>query len=370
MIESVYGVDTQGEIDCRVNKYTLKCLKITLVALWAIWIANVLNIFIIDTELLSQGVLGASIVIAAAIVFGKVSDLHKPWVKYVLLFNMILAITILGITLTYHTVLLSVLPLLVATQYTSNRMIVYTYLLSIVSIFSSVVGGYFWGLCDANMQIITTQRASYYLDAATSTMQFQASNTNPWYTLIMYYVIPRCILLLLLLPVIQSISSNLLGYAEYAGDMKRLSEIDEMTGLYNKNKFLQMVEKSYSKFERVCVVFWDVNNLKRINDTLGHDQGDFVITNVGNMILGLSAENRKAYRLGGDEFVMVMENPKDGELEEVLKKWEEIVKVWRSLAKIEISVALGYDFGAGKDIDNIIKNADKKMYLKKQEQKS
>ena len=45
-------------------------------------------------------------------------------------------------------------------------------------------------------------------------------------------------------------------------------------------------------------------------------------------------------------------------MEEVLKKWEEIVKVWRSLAKIEISVALGYDFGAGKDIDNIIKNAD------------
>lgn len=369
-MKNAYQEYNQSEIDYRVNKYTLRCLTITVIGMILVWIANVLNIFIVNMELLSRGIfLGASVTLIT-VGIGKHVDLHKSWVKYFLVFGTMVAVTIVGITLTYHTVLFSVFPLLLATQYMDKKMIVYTYLLSVASIFAIVLGGYFWGLCDANMLILTTERTDFYRNQAAGTIQFEAGNTNPWYTLTMYYVIPRCALLLTLLPVIQSISSNVMGYAAYAGSMKRLSERDEMTGLYNKNKFLHMIKGSYPKEQSVGVIFWDVNNLKETNDNLGHDQGDLIITTVAHIIMKLTDINKKAYRIGGDEFVMVVENPGENEIEEMLERWEEELERKASHLQKEISVAIGYAVGDGKDIEDIVKEADQNMYQRKREQKA
>lgn len=370
MWKNVYSEYDQSKIDYRVNKYTIKCLTVTVIGMLAMWLANVLNIFIVNMELLSKGIFLAAITVFITIVIGKCVDLHKPWVKYFLIFNTVVAITILGITLTYHTVLLSVLPLLLASQYTNGKMIIYTYLLSVVSVFAIVMGGYFWGLCDANMLTLTTNPMSYYINQATEGIYFENINSNPWYTLILYFVIPRCILLLLMLPVIRSISANILDYVVYAGSMKRLSERDEMTGLYNKNKFLHMIKESYSKLNSVGVIFLDVNNLKEVNDNLGHDQGDFVISKVAHMIMGLTNERRKAYRTGGDEFIMIIENPVESEIEQILQKMSEDVKKDTLFQQMEFSVAMGWACGKGTDIDDIVKEADQKMYLKKHEQKA
>lgn len=360
-----FGGYHQSEIDYKVNRYTLRCLVFTLASTAVIWIANVCDIFIVNNELLSTGFSIATIIIVLTLMMGRIVDLHKPWVKYILLFNTTLAITVDGATLSYHAVLLSVLPLLLATQYTSKKVLVYTYILSILSTFASVMGGYFWGLCDANMLLLTVEKTEYYINQANGMVQIDISNFNPWYTLPLYYVVPRSIILLCLLPVIQSISRNIMGYAEYAVSMKQLSEKDEMTGLYNKNKYLKMMEKTYPKLESVGVIFWDVNNLKVINDTMGHAQGDYIITLVSGMIKELTDSRKRAYRIGGDEFVMVIENPNKGELDEVIRRWGEILEQRKTFSKIEISVAMGVAWGSGKDIADVEKQADEAMYQQK-----
>lgn len=369
MSKNTYSEYEQSRIDYRVNKYTLKCLAVTFIGMIAIWLANVAHIFIVNMELLSEGIFCGCVIVFITFLFGKCVDLHKPWVKYILVFNTIVAITILGVTLTYHTVLISVFPLLIAAQYSDKKMIIYTYILSIVSVFVIVTGGYFFGLCDANMLTLTTEPTAYYRNHATGELRIQISNSNPWYTLIVYYVVPRCVILLLMLPVVQNISENILEYAAYAGRMKRRSERDEMTGLYNRNKFLRMVKEEYPKVERVSAIFWDVNNLKDVNDNLGHDKGDFVICEVAQVIMALTDTDRKAYRTGGDEFVMIVENPSEGEVEELLFKWERKIKQKSSSINMELSIAIGCASGNGGDIDAIIKEADQKMYLKKHEQK-
>lgn len=360
----------QSDLDYRVNKYTIKCLKITLGVMALMWLANVLNIFIVDIKLMSTGVLIASIPIVGTLLLAKFVDLHKHWVKYVVIFLTVLAITILGVTLTYNVVLLSVLPLLLATQYSNKRIIVYTYILTIISIYITVMGGYFWGLCDANMLALTTTQTNQYFDMATNSIHFETANSNPWIALPLYYVLPRCMILLMLLPVIQSISANIMDYAEYAASMKQRSETDEMTGLYNKNKYLQMKTEYYSKIDLVGVIFWDVNNLKQTNDTLGHEEGDSLISTTAHMIKKLNDANRKAYRIGGDEFVMVVSNPAEGEMQEILDKWNIMVERMAGDSAIPYSVAIGMAIGKGKNIEDVVKQADDQMYRKKTEQKS
>lgn len=355
----------RSDIDFKVNKYTLRCLAFTLVSMGVIWIANICDIFIVNNELLSTGFTYATTIIVFTLILGRAVDLHKPWVKYVLLFTTTLAITVVGATLSYHAVLLIVLPVLLAAQYTSRKVLAYTYILSILGIFASVMGGYFQGLCDANMLLLTVEKTEYYINQFSGMVEIPINNTNPWYTLPLYYVIPRSILLLCLLPVIQSISKNIMGYAEYAVSMKQLSERDEMTGLYNKNKYLEMMEKVYPKLDTVGVIFWDVNNLKRINDTMGHAQGDYIIASVSGIIKELTDNRKRAYRIGGDEFVMIIENPGKGEIDEVLRCWSRHLEQRKNFSTIEISVSMGAAWGSGKDVAQVEKEADEAMYQQK-----
>ena len=229
--------------------------------------------------------------------------------------------------------------------------------------------GYYWGVCDANMLLLTTGPMSMYVNLADGKAYFGEINPNPWYTLMMYYVIPRCILFTLALPIIQSISRNILNYEKFAVDMKQLSERDEMTGLYNRNKFLNMMSEEYPAYDKLAVIFMDVNNLKQVNDQFGHDKGDELIANVGRCILNLTDVNKKAYRIGGDEFVIIVENPKDDEVDKILKKWCDLVDLMVRSTSMELSAAIGYATGAGKDIEKLINQADKRMYIDKKRQK-
>lgn len=366
-----YNLDdnSRAETDYRINKYTIKCLRIMLFAITVLWVMNILNVFIVNMKLMST----AFFIVAGTLIFtlvcGRIVNLRKKWVKYILITLTIFSIVVLGITLTYHTLLLSVIPLLIATQYTDKRVLVYTFVLTLISNFLIVFGGYYWGLCDANMLFLTTNPTSYYMDMWGNNLTFENVNTNPWYTLSMYFVLPRCILHTLMLPVIQSISKNIMQTEQQAVSMKRLSEIDEMTGLYNRNKYLNMVENEYIHNDKVGVIFWDVNNLKQINDTMGHEKGDALITTVGRMILTLTDTNKKGYRIGGDEFVIVIENPQEGEIGSLLNKWEKLIKLQSQAVETNLSVAVGYAFGEGKEVDKIIKAADEMMYRKKKEQK-
>lgn len=289
--------------------------------------------------------------------------------SYVLLFNIILVITVLGVMITYHTVLLSIMPLVLAIQYADNKVTLYTYLLTILSVSTIVMGGYFFGLCDANMLALTTEPAAYYMDKATNTLTFELKNTNPWYTLPMYYILPRCMILFAILPIIKSISRNIVTYTENAVKMRLLSETDSMTGLYNKNKYLQMVKDTYPSIEKVGVMFFDVNNLKLVNDTLGHEKGDMVITYAANIISRLQKENRKAYRLGGDEFALIIENPAPDEEEQIRKLWDEFMMAKLVVSKYQVMIAVGYAEGPGNNIDEIIRKSDKNMYLNKEKLK-
>jgi len=87
-------------------------------------------------------------------------------------------------------------------------------------------------------------------------------------------------------------------------------QIDHLTGLYRRSHFenvlqieLKRAKRHRSKFS---IVFFDLDNFKKVNDTYGHLAGDHVLTKVADIILSNQREEDTAVRYGGEEFVLIM----------------------------------------------------------------
>lgn len=351
------------ELETAANQFTLKCITWTAVVMFFVWICNIVGIFIVDPKLMGIASSASICIVIAARIICKIAGLSKPWVKYLLLLASVVSTSVVCIFLTYHALLLCILPLLYSAQY--NRKVVgIVYGMSVVSTFVTVMTGYFFGLCDANMLLLTVNNRSYYEEQLLHTFQYSL-NENPWITLPLYYVLPRVLILLCIVPVILHIADGIMRKAEREASLKRLSEIDEMTKMYNRNKYRIMVKEYYSTIPKVGVIFWDVNGLKLINDTKGHEYGDRLIRSVASLVREFANDYAKAYRIGGDEFLLILENATEEQLEELVRAWNCRLKEKNETSEFQISAAVGYSIGPGIDIENTVKQADHYMYRRK-----
>ncbi len=346
------------------NRFTLKCMVIMTLIIAATVVLNVLDIFIIQSRLMFVSFGGCIACTAlAAIVVALMPD--KPVTKYILLTLMVIFVTILGIFLTYHIVLVSVIPILCSAQYKNNKLIMFSYFVTVVSIVIIVMAGYYYGICDANMLTLTSHTKDNYIDPVTGEFTLTTVNSNPWATLPLYYAFPRCLVIFATIPMIRHLSDVISQSARRETELRILGETDMMTQFYNKNKYLEMIEKYYPTVDNVGVMFWDINGLKRVNDTMGHDCGDYLISSVTSSILEYTNEACKAYRIGGDEFVVIAEGLSTEDMEDMIVKSRKSIEKKDKMSKFPISASVGYAQGEGKDIEKVISVADSNMYKNK-----
>jgi diguanylate cyclase (GGDEF)-like protein/PAS domain S-box-containing protein len=87
---------------------------------------------------------------------------------------------------------------------------------------------------------------------------------------------------------------------------------DDLTGLPNRKYFMEKLQEQISQIknsdEKVAVLFVDLDKLKLVNDTLGHDIGDVMIQTVASRLQQIVAKNGIVARLGGDEFMVMLTN--------------------------------------------------------------
>lgn len=174
------------------NKYVLKCFTVTMIVYAIIFLLNLLNIFVIEQELMIKGFVPSLIIYIVLRISSKHLSLSDPKTKYVFLTCVIAVFTITGVFLTYHAVLLPILPFLYATLYSSKRMMKYIYAMTVVSTVIIVYCGYYFGVCDANMTLLTTSKMANHVNE--EFLSVTQVNPNPHISLLLFFIIPRCLI--------------------------------------------------------------------------------------------------------------------------------------------------------------------------------
>ncbi|WP_026374672.1 sensor domain-containing diguanylate cyclase [Aestuariibacter salexigens] len=108
------------------------------------------------------------------------------------------------------------------------------------------------------------------------------------------------------------VASNITERHKMEVSLRYLSDTDQLTGLFNRRKLEQDLAAQFASFTRygtpTSVLMLDMDNLKQVNDTLGHQAGDEVIVAFSRICSETLRETDFAYRYGGDEFVIVLPN--------------------------------------------------------------
>lgn len=150
-------------------------------------------------------------------------------------------------------------------------------------------------------------------------------------------------------------------------ELSKLSITDGDTGLLNKDYFNKKIKELDTPLNYpLSLILGDINDLKLINDTLGHIEGDNLIHNVCSVLKKSCRKDDLIFRIGGDEIAILMPNTS----EEIARKVEfRIIENCKRIDsnKIPCSISLGVACKKSTDenMENIIKRADKEIYKQK-----
>lgn len=343
--------------ECTQNIYVFRYICYCMFFYTIEMLLNELGIFIVDKNIFRRGYLTAVIFLVLYIVFLLHFKFEHSITKYIGITALTLLITAANVSLTYHMVLTLTIPVIVAGMYSSKKFTRYSFVIMILSIIISTYGGYFFGVCDANMVLLTVTSLNKLNNNGTFAMT--QINKNPIITLAMFYVLPRCFMAIIF-GYISRIVNTVIRKS------KRRAIIDFMTGLYNKNKLIEITEEETYINQRIGIIYWDVNHLKYVNDTYGHQAGDQLITRIACSIQDAVEKKGISLRYGGDEFIAIIPNATYDDVEEIISRWNEFIEQIQSKNEYPVSAAVGYALGEGKDLEKIIAIADKNMYNNKQ----
>ncbi len=167
---------------------------------------------------------------------------------------------------------------------------------------------------------------------------------------------------------------------QYANAMSVLATKDALTGVQNKTAFDEKMNTLKSEFDAgdkdFGLVMADLNNLKMINDSYGHDKGDISIRKVSAMICEVF-EHSPVYRVGGDEFMVVLKGRDYLNAADLTGQFRSRIQSVSSESSLKpwerISAAIGYalyDETVDKSVEDVRIRADREMYRNKKDMKS
>ena len=166
--------------------------------------------------------------------------------------------------------------------------------------------------------------------------------------------------------------SDVISAERKAASMEELANHDALTGVRNKTAYNTAITLVTDTQVGLAVV--DLNYLKRLNDTHGHDKGDRAIKKLSELICEVF-NHSPVFRIGGDEFVVILRGNDLENCQELVKQFNSKLEEMFNDSSLEpwekVSAALGVAFREdGEDMDSLFKRADRAMYERKKEMKS
>lgn len=151
-------------------------------------------------------------------------------------------------------------------------------------------------------------------------------------------------------------------------ELRFISFHDKLTGLYNRAYFEQELNRiEAGRLAQVGVVTCDIDGLKTVNDTLGHEAGDVLLQTTGEILRKCFRLSDMVARIGGDEFAVLMPASPPDTVEAACQRIrDEIDQHNRDYPHMPISVSVGWAIGSkNNNIHELLKLADDQMYAEK-----
>lgn len=167
----------------------------------------------------------------------------------------------------------------------------------------------------------------------------------------------------------------------YQKEIEKLAFYDVLTGLPNRRLLLEQLSQAIEKARRESkygsVLYLDLNDFKRVNDSLGHSVGDELLVEVSHRIRYTLRSVDRLVRVGGDEFVVLLDLY-ETELNEILFITEKIAKkiiscfdesfeLGNNEFRLGVSIGISIINGDESSVDDVLMRADAAMYRAKQE---
>ncbi len=223
------------------NKYVMRCFSIMMLVFTVAFVLNLVGIFVIEQSLMLKAYVSSVIIYFIMFVVTRLVPLSNRKIKFFILLSVFAVLTIMGVYITYHVMLATILPLLYAMLYSSKRLTRSVYGMAIISTVITVYGGYRYGLCDANMALLTQDKLQNYIVDGSFTLT--KVNENPEISLMLYFVIPRCLAYIAFIVVcgsIYKIVSGSLEKVKLTAELEKAKEEAERAN-YAKTQFLARV---------------------------------------------------------------------------------------------------------------------------------
>ncbi|MDB4898940.1 MAG: diguanylate cyclase [Gemmatimonadetes bacterium] len=190
---------------------------------------------------------------------------------------------------------------------------------------------------------------------------------------------------------VEVIASNMLGDERVSGIVLNARDIgerkalldqlahqafhDPLTGLANRALFYDRVSHALALAHRqgrtVLALFLDLDDFKQVNDTLGHAEGDRLLTMIAARLRACARSTDTVARLGGDEFAVLVEDQSGEGAERLIERIREQMRYPFSLAGTDVtmSASIGGAIAHGGSVDDIVRHADLAMYAAKRAEK-
>jgi diguanylate cyclase (GGDEF)-like protein/PAS domain S-box-containing protein len=157
-------------------------------------------------------------------------------------------------------------------------------------------------------------------------------------------------------------------------ELRSLSLVDDLTGLYNRRGFLTLAEQQLKVAHRMkkgmLLLFADLDKMKWINDTLGHREGDSALIYAANIFKNTFRESDIIARIGGDEFVILALETSESDIGTITNRLEEALRSHnqKNRRPYSLSISMGvarYNPLSPRSIEELLDEADQRMYEQK-----
>ncbi|PUE64926.1 hypothetical protein B0175_10670 [Arcobacter lacus] len=164
--------------------------------------------------------------------------------------------------------------------------------------------------------------------------------------------------------------------------LEYLATHDSLTGLLNRNEILSKIDSSINQVEKnknlLALIFIDLDDFKKINDTMGHVMGDKFLIDLSTKLSSILQKKDTLARLGGDEFIILLENlEKIGDENSIIEKLKDIFSkpIVIEGKEFDVSASIGVVFYPNDNSDdsslqNLLRKVDLAMYKSKENGKN